>query len=384
MLIKRYLTLLVLLSSVVAAACSFAARDTAVKVDQKQYVTLGALLGLSGDAAAYGVSQKKGIELAVREVNDSNYLGGNRELRLVVADGGSTGESAAAAMSALINNDKAAAIIGPTLSSQAFKADPVAQKYGIPVVAVSNTVPGITEMGDHIFRCSLPESTVIGGTIKAAASQLRIVTVAYLWGMDDDFTRAGYQAFRNAAEKNGLQVLTNEIFSRGNTDFKPQLKRIIASGPDAILVSALAREAAAIIRQARALGYSGLIIGGNGFNSPDLLKQAGSDAEGVMAGTAWNIGNTNPRNLAFISAFQKTYNVKPDQFAAQAYMGTWLIAYAVRSGGSGESGAIRNALADIIYFTTPLGSFSFDGSREPVHPSIVQIVKNGKFTVFNP
>jgi branched-chain amino acid transport system substrate-binding protein len=359
-------------------------QDTPAKVDRRSYVTIGALLGLSGDAAGYGVTQKKGIELAVREINDSNYPGGNRELRLVVVDGGSSGDSAAAAISALINNNRVAAIIGPTLSSQAFKADPLAQQNSIPVMAVSNTVPGITAMGDYIFRCSLPESTVIGGTIKAAASQLRIVTVAYLWGSDDDYTRAGYQAFREAVEKNGLQVLADEIFTRGDTDFKPRLKNIIAYEPDAILVSALAREASPIIIQARALGYTGLIIGGNGFNSPDLITQAGNAAEGVMAGTAWNIGNTNPRNLAFISAFQKAYGVKPDQFAAQAYTGTWLIANAVRTGHSGEPGAIRNALAEIANFTTPLGSFSFDGSREPVHPSIVQVIRNGRFTVFNP
>ena len=381
---KLRLILLISLSALIASACSIATQDTAAKVDQKSYVTIGALLGLSGDASGYGVTQKKGIELAVREINDSNYAGGNREFRLVVADGGSSGESAAAAISALINNDRVAAIIGPTLSSQAFKADPVAQKNGIPVVAVSNTVPGITAMGDYIFRCSLPESTVIGGTIKAAASQLRIVTVAYLWGSDDDYTRAGYQAFRDAVEKNGLQVLADETFTRGDTDFKPRLKNIIVYEPDAILVSALAREASPIIIQARALGYTGLIIGGNGFNSPDLITQAGNAAEGVMAGTAWNIGNTNPRNLAFISAFQKAYGVKPDQFAAQAYTGTWLIANAVRTGRSGEPGAIRNALAEIANFTTPLGSFSFDGSREPVHPSIVQVIRNGRFTVFNP
>jgi branched-chain amino acid transport system substrate-binding protein len=284
----------------------------------------------------------------------------------------------------LISDNKVAAIIGPTLSSQAFKADPEAQKNRIPVMAVSNTVPGITSMGDYIFRCSLPESTVIGGTIKAAASQLRIVKVAYLWGSDDDYTRAGYQAFCDAVEKNGLQVLADETFARGDTDFKTQLEKIIAREPDAILVSALAREASPIIKQARALSYTGLIIGGNGFNSPDLITQSGSDAEGVMAGTAWNIGNTNPRNLAFISAFQKAYGVQPDQFAAQAYTGTWLIANAVRTGRSGEPGAIRNALAEIANFTTPLGSFSFDGSREPVHPSIVQIIRNGRFTVFNP
>ena len=381
---KIRLLLAISLSALVTSACSIATQDTAVKVDQRSYITVGALIGLSGDATAYGVSQKKGIELAVREANDSNYMGGNRELRLVVVDGGSSGDSAAVAISQMINDQTIAAIIGPTLSSQAFKADPIAQKNSIPVVAVSNTVPGITEIGDYIFRCSLPESTVIGGTIKAAASQLRIVKVAYLWGRDDDYTRAGYQAFRNAVDKNGLGVVADETFARGDTDFKAQLGRIVASGPDAILVSALAREASPIIIQARALGFAGLIIGGNGFNSPDLIAQAGSDAEGVMAGTAWNIGNTNPRNLAFISSFQKAYGVKPDQFAAQAYVGTWLIAYAVRSGGSGDPAAIRNALADIANFTTPLGSFSFDGSREPVHPSIVQVIRNGKFTVFNP
>jgi len=381
---KIRLFLAIALCALITSACNTAAQDTTAKVDQRSYVTIGALLGLSGDAAAYGVSQKKGIELAVREINDSNYLAGNRELRLVVVDGGSSGDSAAAAISTLISDNKVAAIIGPTLSSQAFKADPEAQKNRIPVMAVSNTVPGITSMGDYIFRCSLPESTVIGGTIKAAASQLRIVKVAYLWGSDDDYTRAGYQAFCDAVEKNGLPVLADETFARGDTDFKTQLEKIIARKPDAILVSALAREASPIIKQARALGYTGLIIGGNGFNSPDLITQAGSDAEGVMAGTAWNIGNTNPRNLAFISAFQKAYGVQPDQFAAQAYTGTWLIANAVRTGRSGEPGAIRNALAEIANFTTPLGSFSFDGSREPVHPSIVQIIRNGRFTVFNP
>ncbi|MCX5996363.1 MAG: ABC transporter substrate-binding protein [Chloroflexi bacterium] len=381
---KIRLILAITLCALITSGCNTAAQDTAAKVDQRSYVTIGALLGLSGDAAAYGVSQKKGIELAVREVNDSNYLAGNRELRLIVVDGGSSGDSAAAAISTLISDNKVVAIIGPTLSSQAFKADPEAQKNSIPVMAVSNTVPGITSMGNYIFRCSLPESTVIGGTIKAAASQLRIVKVAFLWGSNDDYTRAGYQAFRDAVEKNGLQVLADETFARGDADFKTQLEKIIAREPDAILVSALAREASPIIKQARALGYTGLIIGGNGFNSPDLITQAGRDAEGVMAGTAWNIGNTNPRNLAFISAFQKAYGVQPDQFAAQAYTGTWLIANAVRTGRSGDPGAIRNALAEIANFTTPLGSFSFDGSREPVHPSIVQIIRNGRFTVFNP
>jgi branched-chain amino acid transport system substrate-binding protein len=377
-------TSIALILVMLATACSAVQPQTATPPQSVQ-VKIGALLGLSGDlASSYGQAQKKGVELAVSEVNESNYLGAGRRLTAVIADAGPGTDTAVSAITRLIEVDNVSAIIGPTLSSQAFKADPVAQNHRIPVIAVSNTVPGITQMGDFIFRCSLPESTVIGGTIKAAASQLRVVKIAYLWGKDDDYTVAGYRAFKDAVSKNGLKVTADETFNRGDTDFNPQLERIMVPGPDAILVSALAKEAAYIIVQARSLGYAGIIIGGNGFNSTDVIKQAGSDAEGVMAGTAWNIASINPRNLEFISAYQKSFGIKPDQFAAQAYTGTWLMANAIRTAGSTDPVAIRDALAGISNFTTPMGSFSFTADREPVHPAVVQIVKNGRFTIFKP
>lgn len=347
-------------------------------------VTIGAFIGLSGDVIAYGDSQKKGIELAAKEIDDIAYLGSGKQLKVIITDAGASGDSAIAAITKLINTDKVVGLIGPTLSSQAFPADPIAQKAGIPVIAISNTAPGITEMGDYIFRCSLPESEVIGGTMKAAASQLRVAKVAYLWGKDDDYTVAGYKAFTGAVAKNGLRVAADMTFSRGDSSFKNQLSDIIIAKPDAILVSALAKEAVVIITQAREMGYQGLIIGGNGFNSPDIIKQAGKDAEGVMAGTAWNIAGTNSKNLEFISSFQKAYNTKPDQFAAQAYTAVLLYANAIRTAGNADPKSIRDALANISNLTTPLGSFSFTGDREPLHPSIVQIIRNGKFTVFNP
>lgn len=379
--VKTALSLLILLPVI---ACSAAAPAAPAKPEKPLPVTIGAFIGLSGDVMAYGDSQKKGIELAAKEINDTAYLGTGKEMRVVIVDAGASGDSAVAAETKLINDEKPSGLIGPTLSSQAFPADPIAQKAGIPVIAISNTAPGITEMGNYIFRCSLPESEVIGGTMKAAASQLRVARVAYLWGKDDDYTVAGYKAFTGAVSKNGLQVVTDLTFSRGDSSFKDQLNEIIIAKPDAILVSALAKEAVIIIKQTRELGYQGLIIGGNGFNSPDIIKQAGTAAEGVMAGTAWNIAGTNPKNLEFISNYQKTYNIKPDQFAAQAYTGTWLYANAVRSAGTADPKAIRDALANINNFTTPLGSFSFTADREPLHPSIVQIIRNGRFTVFNP
>lgn len=377
---KASLGILILLLSI---SCGLSTSSTSQKTEQLT-VSIGALVGLSGDIQAYGESQKKGIELATREINDTAYLGAGRQLKIIFADAGATPDNAITAINRLIKEDRVSGLIGPTLSSQAFHVDPIAQKAGIPVIAISNTVQGITEMGDFIFRCSLPESEVIGGTIKVAAAQLRVKRVAFLWGKDDDFTIAGYKAFKDAVAKNGLYVAVDKTFSRGDSSFKDQLSEIIIGKPDAILVSALAREAGIIILQARDLGFQGLIIGGNGFNSPEVINTAGDAANGVMAGTAWNIAGTNPRNLEFISNYQKTYNAKPDQFAAQSYTATWLFANAIRTAGSSDSRAIRDALAGINNFTTPLGSFSFTTEREPLHPSIVQIVRNGKFTVFNP
>lgn len=379
-LTRTILSLLILMCS---TACTAASSNTSPKTEQST-VTIGAFIGLTGDVQAYGESQKKGIDLAVKEINESSYLGTNKQLQVIIADAGATPDSAKTAVTKLINEDKVSGLIGPTLSSQAFQADPIAQKAGIPVIAISNTVPGITEMGNYIFRCSAPESEVIGGTMKVAAAQLRVRRVAYLWGKDDDFTIAGYKAFKSAVEKNGLQVAADKTFARGDNSFKDQLSEIIIGKPDAILVSALAREAGTIVYQARELGFQGPIIGGNGFNSPDIIKVAGPAADGVMAGTAWNIAGTNARNLEFISNYQKTYNAKPDQFAAQSYTATWLFANAIRTAGSSDPKAIRDALAGINNFTTPLGAFSFTTDREPLHPSIVQIVRNGKFTVFNP
>jgi len=366
------------------SACSSGAPQSPAMPEKQSGIKLGSFIGLSGDIVAYGDYQQKGISLAVKEINDNNYLGKTSKIDMVIVDTGATPDGAKASATKLISSEQVVGLIGPTLSSQAFASDPVAQQNKVPIIAVSNTVPGITEMGNYVFRCSLPESTVIAGTIKVAASQLAVKKVALLWGKDDDYTIAGYKAFADAVDKNGLQVVAYETFLRGDTDFKAQLGRIVALNPDAILVSALAKEAAPIIVQARKLGFSGLIIGGNGFNSTDVIKQAGADAEGVMAGTAWNINSTNPRSLEFISSFQKAYGIKPDQFAAQAYTGAWLFAYAIRSVGAPTTQAIRDSLAAISNFTTPLGSFSFTADREPVHSCVVQIVRNGKFVLYNP
>lgn len=344
-------------------------------------VTIGAVFSQSGNVSVYGIPQTQAVEIAVAEVNESGYLGEGVTLNVVFADSAGDQEQAIAAMTQLVEEEGVVAVLGPTLSTEAFAADPIANDAGVPVMGVSNTATGITDMGEFVFRDSLPESSVIPGTVAGAVEILGLERVGVLYGNDDDFTLSGYDVFIEALEENEIEILGEETFARGDVDFSAQLTNLLSDEPDALIVSALAAEAVQIIIQARDLGYEGPIIGGNGLNSPAIITQAGEDAEGVIVGAAWNAASDNELSLAFMANFEEYTENRPDQFATQAYTGAWLMATAIRCADSDDSADIRDALAEIEDFPSPLGYFSFDEDRNPVHDPVVQVVVDGAFGI---
>jgi branched-chain amino acid transport system substrate-binding protein len=338
---------------------------------------------LTGAGAVYGTVQKNAAELAVGEINRAQTLG-SATLKLITEDDRSTREGGIAAFEKLVNRDRVVAILGPTLSNTARATNPIAQDKGVLVLGVSNTADGIVEIGDMVFRNSLPESAVQPNTIKVTREKLNFGRVAVLYGDDDAFTKAGYDVFLEALNGAGVQILTTETFKKGDTDFSAQLTKIRGLNPDAIVLSALAEEAAGIMAQARQLGIAATVpfIGGNGLNSPKLAELAGAAANGAISGAAWYIGNDAPGNTAFVKAYRDKYGSDPDQFAAQAYAGVHLLAAAMKNANSSSSRSVRDAMAKLENVPTVLGTFSFDATRNPVHRPIVQIVRDGKFTLF--
>ncbi len=344
---------------------------------------IGFALSMTGGAAAYGATQKKGAELAVEQINAAAGADGLK-IDAIFEDDASVPQQGINVFNKFINADRVAMIIGPTLSNTAKVTDRIAQKAGVPVLGVSNTAPGITEIGNYIFRDSLTEAVVIPHTIKVAKAKFGLKKVAVFYGNDDAFTKGGYVAFMKALKDNGLEVLTEQTFAKGDRDFSPQLTQIKAKNPDAIIVSALVEEASGIVSQARQLGIptSVPIIGGNGFNSPALIKNAGAAAEGVVIGAAWNISSPLPMNKKFVADFTAKYGNPPDQFAAQAFTGVQIAYDAIKKAGSTTNHkAIRDALAKIKDLDTVLGKYSFTPGRDAGYTPVVQIVKDGKFTV---
>lgn len=349
-------------------------------------IAFGAVHDLSGGTALYGTAIQKGINLAVKEINDQKFLGEGVTVKALFEDAAGDPKQAIAAYEKLIANKDVAVILGPTLSTEAKSADPIAQEAGMPVIASSNTVDGIVEIGDYIFRTSLPEASVIPNTVSVTIKSLNLKKVAVMYGNDDAYTQGGYKVFKESLDKEGIEILTEETFAKGDTDFSAQLTKIKSLNPDAIVLSALAEEAANIMVQARTLGIPENIrfIGGNGFNSPKLAEIAGGAAEGAISGSAWNVASTFPTSVKFVEAFKAEYNADPDQFAAQAYTAAWVAAVAIKNANSVDHAAIRDAMAQIKDFDTPLGVFSFNEKRDPVHEPVVLVVKDGQFVVYQP
>lgn len=343
-----------------------------------QTVPVGAALSLTGGAASYGESQQKGLELAVEELNAQDGV----TYELSVEDDGTDPRQAISVFEGFAG-DGTSVVIGPTLSNTAFQAQPVAQESGLPVLAISNTAEGITEQGDFIFRDSLTEGQVIPQTIAAATEDLGLEKVVVMYSNDDAFTESGYDVMASSLEDEGVEILDTLTFSVNDTDFRSLLTAAKELQPDAVVVSALIEAAIPLVTQARELGIDQPIIGGNGFNNPQLMADAGDAAEGVIVGAAWNSASDSPENTEFMAAFDEKFGSSPDQFAAQAYTGLKVIDHAVRLNCSGERADVQDGLTQVKDLDTPLGTLTINGDRDAEHPAVVQIVKDGTFTVLN-
>lgn len=340
-------------------------------------VTIGMAHSETGPAAGFGVTQARGAQLAVDQLNVEGEFGFT--LALDVRDDASTPDGAKAALTDLISAG-AAALLGPTLSSAAFAADPVAQEAGVPLVAVSNTADGITQIGPYIFRTSLPERKQIPAAVRVAHRRLHFKRPVMVVRTDQPFAVSGAQAFRAALRRAGVPVVAKESYTGAPDNFRALLKRLAGHRPDVLIIESLT-EGPQLMREARKLKAFRAVpfMGGNAFNSLSVIKDAGAAAEGLIVGAAWHPDEPGVVSRAFVKAYRKRFASVPDQFAAQAYTAVLVIANALSRAGTTDGATLRDALAGTSGVGSPLGLFAFGKSRDVTGGGIVQIVRDGRF-----
>jgi branched-chain amino acid transport system substrate-binding protein len=377
---RRLASSLAALLSAAAALSACQGSDDQGPVNLSKGVPVGAVLALTGNANVYGQDQKIGIELSLAALNGAGGVNG-KPLFLSIEDGGSAEPSANAAFTLQINQGMLA-LIGPTLSQQAFSADPIAQRRGVPVVAPSNTATGIPEIGHFISRVSA-QSSVIAPLSIAKALQLNpgIRRAAVFYAQDDAYSTAETAIFQQALTAKGLKPVTVQRTQLNDQDFQSQITAALNQKPDLVVLSLQAMDGGNLIRQLRELGYRGAIVVGNGMNTPNIYPICQRYCDGILIAQAYSPELATPANQRFTAAFAaaQARNPKvspiPPQLTAQAYTAMQVIGEALarldRSKpleGLNVSQA-RRALMDEILggtYQTPLGEIRFTPEGEVI------------------
>ena len=339
---------------------------------------VGVVSFITGSGAAYGEAITGGLKLAQEEINAK----GEVEINLIFEDSAGKQDQALTAAQKLINSDNVTAIIGPTLSTEMNVVGPEADLSGVPIIGTSTTAEGIPQIGDYVFRNSIPEALAIPASMEKAVEKYDAKKVALMYGNDDVFTKSGFDTMKKTAEEMGLEILTIETFQKGQSDYNAQLTKIKNYNPDLILASALYNEGAVIMDQARKMGIDVPFVGGNGFNSPEVIKIAGDSSNGLIVATPWYGEKDDPKVQEFVKKFEDEHGKTPDQFAAQAYDALYILANALKNAGEADRDKVRAALAETKDFEGILGNFSFDEEGDVLMDPTVLVIEDGAFKVF--
>jgi branched-chain amino acid transport system substrate-binding protein len=282
-------------------------------------IPIGIAFAQTSNVALLGQEGVNGVKIAEKYFNDKGGINGT-PIKLVFQDTSGDEQGAINAFQALINKDKVVGIVGPTLSQQAFSANPVAERAKVPVVAASNTAKGIPEIGDYIARVSAPISTVAPNAVKAALKQNpNIKKVAIFYAQNDVLNKSETEIFQKVVKDSGLEIVTVQKFQTTDTDFQSQATNAINLKPDLMIVSGLSADGGNLVRQLRELGYKGLIIGGNGLNTANVLKVCKALCDGVLIAQAYSPDHPGEINKTFRQTYLSQFKSEPPQFTAQAF-----------------------------------------------------------------
>ena len=340
-------------------------------------IPIGVVVALTGyHAEPYGLPMQRGFELAREEINNL----GDVRLRFITVDDMSTPDGAKAAVRRLVNQ-KVPAIVGLAISTHLKEAAPIAQENKVIAFSSVSSAAGLGKIGDFVFRTSLVTNISIPDGVLATREQLGYEKVATIYDRTDLYSRSSNDVLRTVLEENRVEILTEEAFRTGDTDFSQQLSHIVEMNPDALFVSALSQEIAAVLSQTAEPRFPDTIQ----VIAPDLTmveaQEAGDGAEGAIGFIGWSSKSDAPGNQAFVRKYRAQYGIDPEPWAAQSYTTLHVLANAIKTAQSADSTAIRDALAQTKDFPTIMGRsghFSFNPDGDALYDQILVVVKDGE------
>jgi branched-chain amino acid transport system substrate-binding protein len=349
--------------SLVVSGCS--------KQENQNEILIGAYLSLTGTTATFGTSTLHGILMAVDKKNASGGILG-KQIRLLSEDTQSKPEEAALAVTKLITRDKVCALLGEIASSRTLAAAPIAQQNQVPMVTPGSTNPEVTKKGDYIFRVCYEDPFQGEVMARFTFETLGLRKVAIIKDVKNDYSIGLAQFFTEVFTKLGGEIVGEQAYSEGDTDFRAQLTAIKGLNPQAIIVPGYYQESALLVKQARDLNMNMPFVGGDGWDSSKLIEVGGSAMNGTYFTNHYAADDTLAVVQEFVNSYKQRFNNQiPDAMAVLGYDAALILFDAIGRAGSDEPSKIREALAHTVGFPGVSGTTTIDADRNARKPIVV-------------
>ena len=350
----------------------------AAAVSAADPIRVGEYGAFSGKEAAFGLSSRKGVTLAIEEANAAGGVLG-RTLELVAEDNQSKAGESATIAKKFVSRDGVVAVLGGNPSMNSLEAAPVLQRAHVPMIAISSTNPRVTEIGDCIFRVCFIDPFQGAVLAKFARETLHVTRVAVITPVDNAYSVGIAKVFREKFTAAGGVIVADQKHSEGDKDFRAQLTAAKAAGAEAIFHTGNYTEGALICVQARQLGFTGPLFGGDAWEAPQLIEIGGAAVEGTYYSTHASPESPAPEVRNFVAKFRARWGETPDSIAALGYDAAKLLVDALARAGTTDRAALRNAIAATRDFPGVTGRITLDAQRNATKSAVILTVKDGKF-----
>jgi len=344
-------------------------------------IVVGEYGSLTGGQATFGQSTHNAIMLAVGEINAKGGVNG-RQIRVQTEDDQSRADEAASAVTKLISRDNVVAVLGEVASSSSLAAAPICQTNKVPMITPSSTNPSVTEKGDYIFRMCFLDTYQGQSMARYIYNDLGVRKVAILIDNKSDYSTGLAKFFGDAFKAAGGQIVAEQSYAQGDSDFRSQLTAIKAANPEVLYVPGYYNDIGQIASQARDLGMTMPLAGGDGWESPKLIEIGGKALEGCFYSNHYFPGDPAPAVRDFVEKYREKYSATPDALAALAYDAARVLADAIKRAGTTEGPKLRDAIAATQGFSGVTGTINLGPDRNPQGKKLVIVeVKGGQLTL---
>lgn len=344
-------------------------------------ILVGEYGSLTGPQATFGQSNHNGVMMAADEINAAGGVNG-RKIKVLTEDDQSKTEEAANAVTKLISQNSVSAILGEVASSASIAAAPICQSNKVPMITPSSTNDDVTKKGDYIFRTCFTDSYQGENIAKYVAQQLHFKRAAILTDVKNDYSTGLTRVITQTFTQLGGQIVGNQSYSNGDSDFRSQLTAIKGMNPEVIFVPGYYTDIGQIAQQARDLGITVPLAGGDGWESPKLIEIGGKALEGCFYTNHYFYGDPSPMVRNFVQRYKDRYGQTPDAMAALGYDAMKVLADAMKRAKKLDGPSLRDAIAQTKGFQGVTGNVTIGPDRNAVGKKIIiEEIKNGQLTL---